>query len=882
MAESNNEDRPFDQSDKTFNRVYADLRNGLSDEQVLARKNAGATNKQVEPSTKTSNEIIKSNVYTYFNLIFFILAILLVIVRGWADLIFLPIIVINTGIGIWQEFHAKKTLDSLKLVNDGKYFVLRGGKKEELTSEKLVLDDIVIFKSGDQIPADAVIGEGAIRVNESAITGESNEVVKKPGMKIFSGSYVVSGKAIARLDQVGKDSKISQITLEAAEYKDEESSELIKSLDKIIKVVGIIILPVAVALFIQSFIYNKSSFEVSVKSMIAAIIGMIPEGLYLLASITMAISSARLAKRKVVIHDMKSIEGLARADVLCMDKTGTITAEGMKVVGYNTLGNTLTDRSKLFDILCEFIQNTTDVNGTMTALKQFFNVKPKMIPLERIAFSHNTKYSAITFGETKYVLGSAENILREDYNEYKREIENYAKKGYRILIFGKYEGEIIFDQELENRVEPLGIIFLANPIRKNAKETLAFFKENDIGIKVLSGDNPITVSNVAKRVGVPNADKCIDARELESSQDYKEAVENYTIFGRVTPNQKQEIVRALKSKKHSVAMIGDGVNDVLALKEADCSIAMAAKGTNAASQVSQLVLLESDFARLPLIVKEGRRVVNNLEKTATLYIVKNIFSFLLAVFSVICMLDYPLSPAQVSIISLFTIGIPSFVLALENNSKKLKGHFLKNILIKALPASLTDFLMVSSLVVFCREFKIDAVSTSTSCAILVAIIGFMILFQIAKPLTKQRALMLFGVILGWLICIVGFGKIFSITHVTRKSIMLTIIFAVAAEPILRYLTKFVTYMTTEFSLKDVAKTVINSLPGVRRFRQRVIDRDYTEEEEETPRTRENAETEERETPVGDATNTEKNRESNNETNENNESSNEEDSEENQE
>ena len=388
-----------------------------------------------------------------------------------------------------------------------------------------------------------------------------------------------------------------------------------------------------------------------------------------------------------------------------------------------------------------------------------------------------------------YVIGAPEFVLRSQFEEYQEQIAEYSSKGYRVLVFGEYEGTLS-KSTLTEPVLPMGIVMLANPIRNGAKDTFRYFAENDVEIKVISGDNPLTVSVIAAEAGIEGAERYVDASILKTKSDYDEAVEKYTVFGRVTPNQKRMLVQALKEHKKTVAMTGDGVNDVLALKDADCSVAMAS-GSDAASNVAQLVLLDSDFARMPSVVAEGRRVVNNIERTASLYIVKNIFSMLLAIFSVILMLDYPLEPSQVSLISMFTIGIPSFILALEPNKNPIRGRFLTNVLVKALPAGITDFLVVSGLVLFCREFSVDLDCLSTSCTILVAIVGFMILYRIAKPMNTGHIIMMIGVVAGWLFCMLFVSKFFAITGISKQCAMLMIVFAIITEPALRYLSLIV-------------------------------------------------------------------------------------------
>lgn len=773
-------------------RIAADPQSGLSAEQVKRRFAQGENNYKVESSTLSVSEIVRSNVCTYFNLVFAVIAVLLAIVGAWSDMLFLPIIVANTCIGIIQEVHSKKVLDKLSILNAPHAVVIRDGKRQEIPADQLVLDDIVEFSAGSQIPADAKVVSGELQVNESLITGESDEIEKREGDSLLSGSFVVSGKACARLEKVGKDSYISKLTLQATKSKKGEQSEMILSLNYLIMVMGIIIIPIGIALFVQSFIYNEGTFHDSITGMVAAIIGMIPEGLYLLTSVALAVSSVRLAQKKVLIHDMKCIETLARVNVLCVDKTGTITEPGMHVYDFSVLDGA--DQLEISQLLADFVAAQEKDNATMEALKAHFSNGSGMRAREVYSFSSETKYSGAVMNDGKsYVIGAPEFVLRGQFAQYQEQIATYSSKGYRVLVFAQYEGTL--DRKpLTEPVLPLCFVMLANPIRKGAKETFTYFAENDVDIKVISGDNPLTVSVIAAEAGIVGAERFVDASTLKEKEDYYRAVEEYTVFGRVTPSQKRMLVQALKEHKKTVAMTGDGVNDVLALKDADCSVAMAS-GSEAASNVAQLVLLDSDFSRMPSVVAEGRRVVNNIERTAALYIVKNIFSMLLAIFSVILMLDYPLEPSQVSLISMFTIGIPSFVLALEPNKDLIRGHFLTNVLVRALPAGLTDFIVVSGLVIFCREFQVDLDCLSTSCTILVAIVGFMILHRIARPMNTGHIVMLVGVIAGWILCMLFGGSFFGITGISKQCEMLMVIFAIITEPVLRYLSLIVEWIS---------------------------------------------------------------------------------------
>ena len=760
---------------------------GLTSQQVQEHRLHGWTNRAVDPPSKTTRDIIHENVFTYFNLIFLILAILLCLVGSFRNLTFLPVIIANTLIGIIQEIRAKKVLDNLTMLNAPHAMVIRDGKQSLVDAEKLVLDDIVVFKAGNQICADAEVCLGAVQVNESLLTGEADEITKQPGDILMSGSFIVSGECRARLDKVGEDSYISKLTLQAKEMQDSEQSEMIYALDKLVLVAGIAIIPIGILLFVQAFFFQGEGFRSSVTSMVAAVIGMIPEGLYLLASVALAVSAMRLATKKVLLHDMKCIETLARVNVLCVDKTGTITDNTMEVREFKPTDEYDKETmAPLSQLIGDFAAAMDRDNITMEAIKRSFPHASGRKPISKTGFSSATKYSSVTFEDEAYVLGAPEFVLKEAYEKYEEDIESYAAKGLRVLVFGTYDGEID-GNELAKPICPLGYLMLANPIRKAAKETFSYFAEQGVEVKVISGDNPRTVSEVAKEAGVEGAERYIDASTLKDEEEMRDAVLKYNVFGRVTPNQKRQFVQMLKDAGKTVAMTGDGVNDVLALKDADCSIAMAS-GSDAAAQASQLVLLESDFSCMPQVVLEGRRVVNNIQRSASLFLVKNIFSFLLSMFSVVFMITYPLEPSQISLISMFTIGVPAFFLALEPNKNIIKGHFLTNVFLKALPAALTDVLAIGALVIFGQTFGVDSKDISTAATMLLAIVGFMILFKISAPMNKLRVGILMGCIAGLLFCSVYLHRLFAITGMSVKCIMLFVVFSIATESAFRFLT----------------------------------------------------------------------------------------------
>ncbi|MCI5569068.1 MAG: cation-translocating P-type ATPase [Lachnospiraceae bacterium] len=775
---------------RPMDRYSPDPNYGLTTPQAHEYCANGWDNRSGEASFKSTKEIIKGNTLTYFNMLFVVFAVLLTLVGSFRDLTFMVVIVANALIGIVQELNAKATLEKLTMLNAPRTKVLRDGKVRSVAAERLVLDDIVIFEPGNQISADAIVVDGEVSVNESLLTGESDEIIKRPGDPLMSGSFIVSGNCRAKLERVGQDSYISKLTLEAKASKDGEQSEMIRSINKLIKIIGVMIIPIGIILFIQQYIYLSSPLKDSVQSMVAAVIGMVPEGMYLLVSITLAVSTARLASKKVLVHDMRCIETLARVNVLCVDKTGTITENTMAVQDVIPLNKYKEEiHGSLDELMSNFAFAMSKDNVTMAALKKYF-VNASGIRAEKVLpFSSAYKYSAAQFGSTPYVLGAPEFILKEQYSEYSDEIEQYSTKGYRVLVFGIYEGELT-GKALTSATIPLCLILLSNPIRKDAKETFEFFADQGVRIKVISGDNPVTVSNIAIKAGIENAENYVDASTLADYDAIKRAVNRFTVFGRVTPEQKRMFVRALKETGNTVAMTGDGVNDVLALKDADCSVAMAS-GSDAAAQASQLVLLESDFARMPDVVMEGRQVVNNLERSGSLFLVKNIFSLIMSLFSIIFSISYPLEPSQLTLISMFTIGVPAFLLSQIPDTNMIKGHFMSNILLKALPGGLTDAIIVGAIVLFGYTFNISSIDISTASTFLLSIVGFMIVYQISKPMDIFKWLIWLGCILGLLLGATIFSNMFAITGMSARCIMLFVVFSILTDPLFRYLSLLV-------------------------------------------------------------------------------------------
>lgn len=786
---------------------------GLTDEEVRQRVEEGLTNRADISTDKTTKEIVISNVFTYFNLIFLVITILLIMVGSFRNLTFLPIIIGNTVIGIVQEIRAKKTLEKMSLLNAPHADVIRNGSVKQISTDELVKDDVILLTAGKQICADAVVISGNIQVNESLLTGEADEVEKTEGSTLMSGSFVVSGECYARLEKVGNESYISKLSLEAKSMGGKEQSEMIRSINLIVKWVGIVIIPIGLILFWQSHFVNGETITKSVTSTVAAIIGMIPEGLYLLTTVALALSTMKLARKKVLLHDMKSIETLARVDVLCVDKTGTITEPDMKLKEIFLCKNSGADGTQtaltldeLKSLILDYANASVDNNATMLALKAYAAdaLTNNTSALHRTAvsqqaFSSSLKYGSVTFSDGTYLLGAPEFIMHEDFARIEEEIIPYADKGDRVLLFARYDGENV-ENGIDGSVTPLGFVALANPIRENAVKTFEYFKSQGVAIKVISGDNPRTVSRIAIQAGIESAESFVDAATLDTEDKIADAVNKYTVFGRVTPKQKKQLVKALQAKGHTVAMTGDGVNDILAMKDADCSVAMAS-GSEAAAQAAQVVLLDSDFAHMPDVVYEGRRVVNNIQRSASLFLVKNIFSLLLSLFSVILMVTYPLEPAQVSLISMFTIGVPGFLLALEQNKDRIKGHFITNVMLKALPGGLTDVIAVGALVVCGEVFCISDASIGTIATLVLSVVGFMILFKISEPLNGMKYAVIIGNIAGLVFSGFFLKKLFALTDLSNICILLMIVFGFAAESLFRNLTLLVEKLRGSYEKK---------------------------------------------------------------------------------
>lgn len=752
---------------------------GITHEEVEEKIKQGKSNKVKIKTNESILKILRKNIFTYFNFIFLILTILLITSHSYRNLTFLGIIITNILIGIIQQIRSKITLDKLSLLDKNKYIVIRDGKEEEIDSDNLVEGDFIILEAGKQIPADAEVVSGKIYVNESLLTGEQNEIEKSINSNLMSGSFVISGRAVVKLTNVGDESFSAKIMKESKKIK-ETKSEMISAIDNIVKFAGIIIIPIGILLFIGSYGVNGCSYEESVNSMVSALLGMIPEGLYLLTTVALALSSMRLAQNKILLHDMKSIESLARVDVLCVDKTGTITNNTMKVLDiFDKNGNSLIDKKEDLKILAKYINTIEDKNITMDAIKeQLYGISiEKLSNIEKENFNSKNKFSFIKIYENvTYKLGAPEILLNKEYEEL---VNKRTKNGERLIAFVEVKNDVTI---------PILFISLKNEIRKNAKEIFEFFDNRNVQIRVISGDNPITVSSIAKQAGIKGYEKYIDCRELKNYADIQKAVKKYIVFGRVNPEQKRQIIKALKEQGLKVAMTGDGVNDILAMKEADCSIAIGS-GSDAARGTAQVVLLDSDFGKMRNIVYEGRKNINNITRSASLFTYKNIFSLLLSIYSIIFAMQYPLEPNQVSLGSAFTIGIPAFLLTFEENQKKQQnGNFMRKVFTNSLPAAITSFLAIVAMVKFSDLFNVGVKEITTACSYLFFTGGFLILYKIIRPLNKYRTSVMFLCILGIILTINIMPNFFAIKEISERSAILVTLFAIAEFSVIRWVT----------------------------------------------------------------------------------------------
>lgn len=709
---------------------------GLSDQEVIQRINEGKVNNVDNKITKSYKEIFINNTITFFNMINISLLALLIFVGSYKNTLFILVIVINTIAGIYQEIKTKITLDQLKIIVSSKVDVIRNGITKTIAINEIVLDDYLILHTGMQIPSDSILVDGYVEANEALLTGESDPILKQIGDKLFSGSFVTSGKGICKVIHVGDDNYTNKIANEAKKLKKHES-KLNQSLNMILKYISIIIVPLGILLFLKQYLYGNLGFNDAIVSTVAAIIGMIPEGLVLLTSVALTISVLRLAKQKTLVQELFCIETLARVDTLCLDKTGTITEGTMKVEFDVKICNV-----DIEEIVGNLINSSTDENVTSNALKKHYTKTNNYKLCHNIPFSSDRKYSGASFYQKgTYYLGAYQFLFPQGNDELETICNKYASDGYRILVLA-HSSEVKQDDKLALDLTPYGIIVLSDVIRKDAKEILAYFDKQGVDLKVISGDDPLTVGAIAKKAGLKNANHYIDASTLKTPQDFENALKSYSVFGRVTPQQKKEMVLALKRLGHTVAMSGDGVNDVLAFKEADCSIAMAA-GSDVAKDVANLVLLDNNFSAMPHIVNEGRRVINNITMSASMFLIKTIFSILISIATIFLGQAYPFEPIQLSLISTCGVGIPTFFLTYEANFEQVKGNFLTTVLEKSFPFALTIAIGAATITNIGLYLGYDPLMLATICILFTGWNYLLALLKIYRPLTLYRRIVIY-------------------------------------------------------------------------------------------------------------------------------------------
>ncbi len=743
---------------------------GLTDEQVNERVLEGNTNYVENRNTKTYKSIFFGNIFTFFNLLCFVVAGALIAVNAWSNLVFMLVILANMVIGIVQEIKAKKTIEKISLVTAPTAVVVRNGTQIDVPVSDIVLDDVILFTLGKQICADCIVMEGEVEVNESLLTGESNPIKKRKGDVLLSGSFVVSGKCFAKADKIGSSSYTAQLAVKAKEYK-KAKSELLNSLNLIIKIIGIIIIPLAILTFYNNFNQVDATINSTIKKTAGSVIGMIPAGMFLLTSLALAVGVIKLAKKRTLVQDLYSIEMLARTDVLCLDKTGTITDGTMKVNSVIQLNSSLDNT--INEIVGSMLTALDDNNQTSRALATYFGYSKELSAKEILPFSSKRKLSAVTFKNNQtFAFGAPEFILKTKNVEIEKLVKQYASKGFRVLLLAKCEGGIVKDN-ISNKVTPVALIVIEDRIREHAAETIEWFKQNGVAIKIISGDNPLTVSEVSKRVGVENAGNYISLEGL-SEQQVIDAAEKYSVFGRVSPEQKFILVKALKSKGHKVAMTGDGVNDILALKEADCSIAMAS-GSEATRNVSHLVLLDSNFNSMPSVVAEGRRVVNNIQKSSSLYLMKTLFTIMITILCLIFSIKYPFSTNQILLLEWCVIGFPSFCLALQPNTEKIKGRFLVNLIAKSLPGALIFVVNVVACYIF-TQFTGCADQFATMGSLVLTFSGLLVLYNVCKPIDVFRGILVAAmIVMSVLMIILIPGSFFEYVELSLQNILFIII-----------------------------------------------------------------------------------------------------------
>lgn len=745
---------------KNIERYTPDIKCGLTNYEVDKRIKDNLVNIYTEVGTKTVSEIVKENVLTLFNIINVVLAIAVICVGSFKNLTFIIIITINTLISIIQELRSKRTLDKLKVVAASKVHVIRDSIEKEIGINEIVLDDIIRVEIGNQIVVDSIIKDGEVEVDESFITGEADTVFKRKGDMLLSGSFIVSGKAICQVEHIGYDNYTAKISSDT-KYIKAVSSEIMRSLNKIISTISFLIVPVGILLFSRQMYIEGNTVSQAVVSTVAALIGMIPEGLVLLTSTVLAVSVIRLSQRKVLVQDLYCIETLARVDTLCLDKTGTITEGKMEV-----MAEVFVEDINISEIIGNINYNLGDNNPTAIALLDKYGKSDTFEIVDKMPFSSAKKYSGIALKDKAYVVGAAEFILKKD-DKFLKKVEEYTNE-YRVILLAE-----ALNKQLDN-VRPLALLLLQDKIRSDANETLQYFREQGVTLKIISGDNPHTVYGIACRAGFKENAKIVDATTLVTDQDILDAAWEYDIFGRVTPEQKKKLVLALQHLGHTVAMTGDGVNDVLALKKADCSIAMAS-GSDSTKNVSQLVLLDSNFSSMPYVVAEGRRTINNIEKSSSLFLVKTIYATLLAIIFIFIDMPYPFIPIQLSLASTVTVGIPSFILALQDNYDLVQKHFLKRVLKRAVPPAFTIIINILVVFIASKLFNFTYEQTSTLSAMITGYVAFMLLFKTCLPFNKLRIALFSTMVLLYITGFFGFRSLFSFSVLNFRMIVIILL-----------------------------------------------------------------------------------------------------------
>ena len=759
--------------------AYTDPKKGLTQEQVEERRLRGQQNIVTAKSALTEKEIILRHLITYFNLVFVILAAILAISgSSIKNMTFMVVVLINTALGIFQQIRAKRAVDRLTLVTAHKVQTLRDGKWIPVRSDLLVLGDIVAFYPGEQICADGTVVGGKLYANESLLTGEADGVEKGEGSEVLSGSFVLSGSAQVRLTKVGNDAFAAKLAQAAKADPRAAKSEMMKALDRLIQIVGIILIPVGLILFYQESQILRQGFRDSVEGTVAALVGMIPEGLYLLTSVAMAASALKLTKDKVLVQDMNCIESLARVDVLCVDKTGTITEPVMEVAEVIPLGDQSPEYIEC--VLTALYGSRQPDNDTARALRELFSGECPWECTQYVPFNSQYKWSGGTFqGQGSFLVGAPESIMKLGYGSIRENVEAWSAKGYRVLLVAWYEGELSPEAEAPAGATPMALVLLSNRIREKAPHTFRYFEEQGVTVKVISGDSPVTASEVARRAGIPGAERYVDTGTLTTEQEIYDAAESYTVFGRVTPQMKKKLILAMKKQGHTVAMTGDGVNDVLAMKEADCGVAMAS-GAQAASQVAQLVLTESDFAAMPGIVGEGRRVINNIQRAASLFLVKNIMSLGVALVCIFGAMPYPFQSFNLTLIAALTIGVPGFFLAMEPNYERVRGRFLPTVLRQALPGGLTNVIVVVLAHLTMIAFGLPLTDSATVCTAVLAVVGMLVLYKVSVPFDNFRKIIWGAMAVALLGSFLLLGSFFELTITDSRSLLVMASALVAA------------------------------------------------------------------------------------------------------